>query len=212
MLHPDTALQYIDPVQGLGVVATAFIPRGTVVWVRDALDRTLSPADAARLPAPLRSALDRYSYVDRDGDRVLCWDHARYVNHSCRPNCLSPGWEFEIAVRDVEEGEQLTDDYGCLNLIEPLRCACASADCRGRVDGQDFARLWQTWDEALQATLPLLRSVAQPLWELIGEVDQLERVLDGTQAMPSSIEHLWCPSPMHGDATGGRSALGGAES
>lgn len=35
MMHPDTRLVFVSEAQGLGVVATAFLPMGTILWVRD---------------------------------------------------------------------------------------------------------------------------------------------------------------------------------
>src|SRR5437763_555157 len=99
MLHPDTELRYIDPIIGYGVFATRPIPRGTITWVRDDLDQTFSPERFRDFEPPLlRELLDRYSYVDKEGDHVLFWDHARYINHACEATCLSPGYGFEIAV------------------------------------------------------------------------------------------------------------------
>ena len=68
----------------------------------------------AALPAFYRPYLDRYGYEDARGDTVLCWDHARFVNHSCDASCLAAGNGFEIAVKDIHPGEQLTDDYAGL--------------------------------------------------------------------------------------------------
>lgn len=38
------------------------------------------------------------------------------VNHSCEAPCLGSGYEFEIAVRALLPGEELTDDYGTHQL------------------------------------------------------------------------------------------------
>jgi len=190
MLHPDTDFRFINPVLGLGVVATALIPQGTIVWVRDSLDRTIPRAEAVLLPDVLRAALRRFAYIDRDGNHVLCWDHARYTNHSCRPNCLSPGWELELAVRDILPGEQLTDDYGSLNLDEPLECECGAEDCRGRIESDDLRFLYRSMDERLELALARASSVSQPLWELVAEQDEIAAALSGGGRMPSSSTHF----------------------
>ena len=39
MIHPKTELQFINKEIGYGVVATEFIPAGTITWVLDKLDR-----------------------------------------------------------------------------------------------------------------------------------------------------------------------------
>jgi uncharacterized protein len=112
MIHPHSELRFVSPEIGLGVFATRLIPKETITWVFDALDQIVVPAKSSELPAPLQRQLDIYSYKNGRGERILCWDHARFVNHSCRPTSLAPGFDLEIAVRDVHPGEQITDDYG----------------------------------------------------------------------------------------------------
>jgi uncharacterized protein len=84
---------------GYGVVARRLIPRGTITWVRDRLDQTFSPAQVQALPATYRDIVLKYCFIDGRGNFVLCWDLARYINHSCDPSCRSAGYDFEIAVR-----------------------------------------------------------------------------------------------------------------
>lgn len=37
MIHPDTEVRFINPEKGYGLVATKFIPKGTITWVQDDL-------------------------------------------------------------------------------------------------------------------------------------------------------------------------------
>ena len=41
-----------------------------------------------------------------------------------------PVLTFEIAVRDIPPGAELTDDYRMLNKWLPYECACGSPECR----------------------------------------------------------------------------------
>lgn len=58
---------------------------------------------------------------------------ARYINHSCRPNCEPILSEDETqvhihAIRNIAPGEELTCHYGkdyFERLIKPLGCRCA---------------------------------------------------------------------------------------
>jgi hypothetical protein len=94
VIHPDTELRFVNPDIGYGVFATRLIPRGAITWVRDRLDQAFTPAAVERLPAPYHDIVLKYSFIDAHGRFVLCWDHARYVNHSCDPTCLSAGYDF----------------------------------------------------------------------------------------------------------------------
>jgi SET domain-containing protein len=64
------------------------------------------------------------------------WNIARYINHSCKPNCevdIKKG-RIEIeAIKDIKAGEELTYDYGKEyfdEFIKPFGCKCAK--CLGK--------------------------------------------------------------------------------
>lgn len=189
MIHPHSELRFVSPEIGLGVFATRFIPKGTITWVFDPLDQIIVPAASARLPAPLQRQLDIYSYQNGRGDRILCWDHARFVNHSCDPTSLAPGFDLEIAVRDIQAGEQITDDYGTLNPDAEFACACGYPQCRRIVGPGDFERFSGHWDELVAAAFPLLGNVEQPLWDLVEEKASIASVLAGESRVPSCRVH-----------------------
>lgn len=198
MIHPHTELRFIRPEIGHGVVATRRIPAGTIVWTRDPLDRALREEQVAKLPPVLRAQVEKYGYQDRKGLWVLCWDLGRYVNHSCEPNCLSPGWDFEIAVRDIEVGEELLDDYGSLNLHQDFVCACGSPRCRGVVRPDDPVRMAATWDRLLAPAFARLLEVEQPLWPLVKNRRAIERRVATGQPPPSILRNYWAHSTITG--------------
>ena len=99
MIHPHTELRFINNEIGYGVVATEFIPAGTITWVQDKLDREFLPEEVGSLDPIYQSILDTYTFRNRVGNYILCWDNARYVNHSFNSNCLTTAYDFEIAVR-----------------------------------------------------------------------------------------------------------------
>lgn len=192
MIHPHTELRFVSPAIGWGVFATRPLPRGTIVWALDALDRRLTPAEVAAMPRYAREQIDKYSYVDRHGHHVLCWDHARFFNHSCAANCLSVGYDFEIAVRDIAAGEELTDDYGTLNPAEPFPCGCGHAECRGQILPDDHARLADRWNEQARAAFFQIPRVAQPLWEVLTTADRtaVEAALAAPERLRSIHHHF----------------------
>lgn len=189
MIHPDSELRFISPVIGYGLFATKPIPRGTVTWVGDSLDQIIPPERFDALPTLLRTLAFKYSYLNGRAERVLCWDHGRFVNHSCAATCLSPGFDFEIATRDIAAGDEITDDYGTLNLEEPFPCLCGASNCRGAVEPDDPLRHSAEWDTLTAAAFPSIAKVEQPLWDLVREKDAVARVLAGDLELPSVLNH-----------------------
>jgi len=167
VIHPATELRRTNHQIGYGVIATALIPRGTITWVRDPLDRRLEPSSVARMPDLLRAALDRYCYRELDGSYVLCWDHARFNNHSCQPSCRTVG-DFDIAVRDIASGEELTIEYATINVPETFDCRCGAPACRGSVRPSDAREYGEQWDREILGAARLAPAVAQPLESLFG--------------------------------------------
>jgi hypothetical protein len=190
MIHPHTALAFISDDIGHGVVATRFIPRGTITWVRDDLDQVITPARLRRMEPVYRQIVEKYCFRDGAGDHILCWDMARFMNHSCDPTCLSPGYNFEIAVRDIQPGEELTDDYGMLNIDSAFQCLCGKGRCRGEVTPQDVVTLADGWDGQIRDCFHEIRAVDQPLWHLVKEQAEVESALSGQQPIASCKTHF----------------------
>jgi len=190
MLHPFTELRPIDEHVGVGVFVTRPIERGTVVWVQDVRDVIYTPQHYDRLPRPQRAIADKYAYEDSWGNLVLCWDLARYMNHSCEPATLSLGEYCEIATRDLAIGDQLTCEYGFLNLDEPMLCRCGAPTCRGIIAPGDYAELGHRWEHAVRRLLPSVNLVEQPLWALVEVLQEdiaiQEAILRGD---PSILDH-----------------------
>ncbi len=193
LIHPDSELRFVSPAIGYGLFATRLIPMGTITWAVDPLDQIISSSRLEILPRLLSRHVDRYSYLTGQGDRILCWDHGRFVNHSCAAACLSPGFDFEIAVKDIAPDEEITDDYGTLNLEEPFDCLCASTDCRGRILPDDPIRNGPAWDALIAHAFPAIANVDQPLWDLVREKAAVQQVLAGDSKLPSSLIHYRAP-------------------
>jgi len=195
MLHPDTELRHVDARVGHGVFATRRIVRGTITWARDPMDQVLDPDVFDHLDAAAADKLWRHSYYDSRGDRVLCWDLARFMNHHCESNTLSPGMPFDVALRDIERGEEITTDYGALNLEEPFECACSARRCRGTVHPEDFEKYAAAWDERARAVFALIGGVEQPLWRWVRDKRAVERALADPARIPSILRNRWRDMP-----------------
>jgi hypothetical protein len=169
----------VSPEIGYGVFATRLIPKGTITWVRDRLDQAFTLEAIAQLPEAYHDIVFKYSFIDGHSRFVLCWDHARFVNHSCDPTCLGAGYDFEIAVRDIAAGDELTDDYGTLNLEHGFECRCGSPRCRHVVGPADVMAYAEEWDRVVAGPFRSIRSVPQPLWPFLEEREAVEAALSG---------------------------------
>ncbi len=192
MIHPKTELKFINSEVGYGVVATEFIPAGTITWVLDKLDREFSPTEVQSLEPLYQNILDTYTYRNNKGNFVLCWDNGRYVNHSFNSNCLTTAYDFEVAIRDIAPGEQLTDDYGYLNIPHPFK-GMDEGTKRKIVYPDDLLKYYKTWDKKLVKVFPSIPKIEQPLRSLI--TDQLwhevKIVAEGRKEMESILKNYY---------------------
>ncbi len=192
MIHPHTELRFINSTIGYGVVATRDIPAGTITWVLDELDREFTKEEYGHMPSLYKRILDTYTYRNNRGNYILCWDLGRYVNHSFRSNCLSTAYEFEVAVRDIKKGEQLTDDYGYLNIHEPFEGMDEGTE-RKVVYPDDLLHYHGVWDAQIRGVFGSITAVAQPLRPVINEAtwSTVEQVTRGKKEMLSILSNYY---------------------
>lgn len=188
-MHPDAELRFVNEEVGYGLFARKRIPRGTITWTADELDQRFSEAEVARMDPICRERVLYFGYIDRAGTHILCWDHGRFMNHSCDPNCSSAGFDFEFAIRDIEPGEQLCDNYGLLNLVEELECRCGSPRCRQVIRPDDLDRYGLEWDRVIQDAFLCIGRVPQPLWPLVAGKEQIEAGFRAEGEIPSCRVH-----------------------
>jgi hypothetical protein len=132
-----------SPFHGLGVFTRRPIAAGTRLL--EYLGERISHTEAGRryyaAATPdahvLLFTVDRWTVIDGGvGGRA-----ARYVNHSCDPNCeadTEAGRIFITSLRDIAAGEEITYDYN-MDAPRPLPrdwrrrygCRCGAARCRG---------------------------------------------------------------------------------
>ncbi len=167
MIHPHTELRYINEQMGFGVFATQFIPKGTITWALDELDQILEPNYLDTVDKYKSEIIKKYAFRNQDGKFVLCWDLGRYVNHSFHANCMGTAYEFEIAIRDIYPGEQLTDDYGTLNIDEPFECISEEGTERRIVYPDDLLTYYEEWDQQVLSALKHFFEVEQQLFHLL---------------------------------------------
>lgn len=192
MIHPNTELKFISKEVGYGVVATSFIPAGTITWVLDKFDREFTPEDVKNLERIYQNILDTYTYRNNKGNFVLCWDIGRFVNHSFNSNCLTTAYDFEIAIRDIHPGEQLTDDYGYLNISEPFK-GIDEGTKRKTVYPDDLVKYYKVWDKKIEKVFGKITEHEQPLKELINDSlwRKIENIAKGKQPIDSILNNYY---------------------
>eukprot|EP00871_Galdieria_phlegrea_P003688 jgi/Galph1/431/GphlegSOOS_G5256.1 len=82
--------------------------------------------------------LNEYQIVDA----TVKGNYARFINHSCNPNCLSKiividGGRQVIGIfakKNILQGEELTYDYQFDEFGETIPCNCGAFNCRGKMN------------------------------------------------------------------------------
>ena len=192
MIHPKTELRFISKEVGYGVFATDFIPAGTITWVLDKLDREFLPEEFFAMDLVYQNIIDTYTFRNNIGNYVLCWDHGRFVNHSFNSNCLTTAYDFEIAIRDILPGEQLTDDYGYLNIKDPFTAEDEGTE-RKIVYPDDLVRYYKVWDAQILKVFGKINAYEQPLRVLIKDElwDKVQKIIAGKQQIDSILNNYY---------------------
>ncbi len=188
MIHPQTELRFINDSIGYGVFATAFIPKGTIVWIMDDLDQQFDEDYVLNLEPLRRDSILKYCFRDEQGKYILCWDIARYVNHSFDSTLIATPYKLEVAARDIYPGDEITDDYGYFNLDVPFDCHPEPNSPRTRVMPDDILHFYPEWDRKAAEAMQYLGQVEQPLAYLIEPMyrEKLAAIAAGT-AQPDSL-------------------------
>jgi uncharacterized protein len=192
MIHPKTELRFISKEVGYGVFATDFIPAGTITWVMDKLDREFRPEEFFAMDLVYQNIIDTYTFRNNIGNYILCWDHGRFVNHSFNSNCLTTAYDFEIAIRDILPGEQLTDDYGYLNIKDPFTAEDEGTE-RKIVYPDDLVRYYKVWDAQILKVFGKINAYEQPLRVLIKDElwDKVQKIIAGKQQIDSILNNYY---------------------
>jgi len=195
MLHPHTELRFVSKEIGYGIYATQDIPKGTITWVKDELDRVFTLKEVDSLTPPNYENLMKYTYRDRKGNFFFCWDLTRFVNHSYEPNSMLTALGFEVAIKDIGIGEEVTNDYGTLNIIEAFKCANGPSHEREFVKPDDLLRFHKKWDLDISLVIPFMGKVDQPLNSFLSleQSESIESIKSGSMKMPSVIDNYFNP-------------------
>jgi len=132
-------------IHGLGAFATRPIPRGTRLIEYAGERLTPEQADARYPDVPGERHHTFLFAIDDDVviDAVVGGNDARFINHSCDPNCdavIDGGGIWIETIRDVEPGEELAYDYAYIleerhtpSAKRRYPCTCGAVTCRGTI-------------------------------------------------------------------------------
>jgi SET domain-containing protein len=139
-----------SPIHGRGVFALTRLPKGTLI-VEYKGRRTSWDEATARPDSDPGNPAHTFLFGLDDGrviDASRGGNAARWINHSCDPNCEAfedqASRVFIEALRTIRPGEELTYDYrlavdGRLSKRERAQyvCRCGARKCRGSLLGDD---------------------------------------------------------------------------
>ena len=123
----------------MGCFATTHISKGTRLI--EYVGERITKAEAAkRCEADNQYIFAIDDHVDLDGN--VGWNPAKFINHSCAPNCeaeLDNGRIWINAIRDILPGEEITFNYGYdLEGYEDHPCRCGASNCVGYIVAEEF--------------------------------------------------------------------------
>jgi uncharacterized protein len=126
-------------IHGLGAFAQRNLPRSTriIEYKGEIIDKqeSLRRQEAGN---PFLFCLD--DQCDLDGN--VAWNLARFLNHSCAPNCDAEQIDGKIwitARRAISAGEELTFNYGYdLEEYRAYPCHCGAEHCRKYMIAEEF--------------------------------------------------------------------------
>ena len=129
-------------IHNKGGFARRFIPKGTRVI--EYVGEPISKEEAKRRLDDPNGSVYIFEIDDtHDIDGKVPYNPAKYINHSCEPNCrdiCENGEIWIVALRDIKKGEELTYNYRFgLEDFEQSVCRCGSNRCFGYIlDEEDW--------------------------------------------------------------------------
>lgn len=113
-------------IHGIGVYANRNFKKGEIVlkWK----PKILSRAQVNKLSGKEK----HYLSCAEKGKYFLVLPPERYVNHSCDAN-TNPKKNQDIAIKNIEKGEEITSDYAKSYLPKSFKCNCGFKRCRGLI-------------------------------------------------------------------------------
>jgi SET domain-containing protein len=126
-------------IHGLGGFAGCDIAAGTRV-IEYVGERITKQESLVRCELNNEYIFGLDEHTDLDGN--VSWNPARFLNHSCRPNCdaeLREGRIWLVSNQNIHADEELTFNYG-FDLVDYREhpCNCGSPDCVGFIVAEEL--------------------------------------------------------------------------
>jgi len=126
-------------IHGLGMFAKAPIKKGEIVFIKGGHILTREKVFSSQVISSYLPIADDYfiGATSKSEEKKI----KLFLNHSCNPNCGLRGEITFIAIRDIDEGEELTCDYAMIdNEDYEFTCNCGAKSCRKKVTGYDWKK------------------------------------------------------------------------
>lgn len=128
-----------SPIHGMGCFAIANIAKGTRII--EYVGQKISKAESLlRCEENNEYIFSLDEQFDLDGN--VGWNPAKFINHSCSPNCeaeLTEGRIWIVALREIQPGEEISFNYGYeLENYKEHLCRCGAANCLGYIVAEEF--------------------------------------------------------------------------
>ena len=122
----DYKLQVKRGVSGKGLFAVDAIPKG--VCVIEYIGKSVPESEQEDAEGRYMFETGRKKMINGN----IPSNTARYINHSCKPNCEADGPSgrvFILSIKKIKAGEELTYDYGKDYFNEYLKGTCRCVKC-----------------------------------------------------------------------------------
>ncbi len=107
-----------SPIHGTGLFAAELIPQGTTIWEWDAdTGKEIQPSEFEKLSAEEKEHIKFFGYRSKNnGKYYYADDDSHFINHSENPNTTEKmeqgdGAGALVAIKDIQIGEEITQDY-----------------------------------------------------------------------------------------------------
>jgi uncharacterized protein len=137
-VHPCLEVIPRPEIEGHGLVATEVIPKGSTVILWNGFHLVTWEWLQGQGKDTQEDAIQLTDSLFGLGSP----EKADLINHSCEPNCGMLGQVQVVAMRDIQQSEEVFIDYAMIDArpINDFHCSCGSSLCRGTISGDDWKR------------------------------------------------------------------------